>query len=48
MKLAYEEKQQAEAERRAALEANPPPVPDIVLRYWRSGGKAVETSKPQD
>ncbi len=45
LKLAYEQKQQAEAEQRAALEANPPPAADVVLRYWRTGGKAVEAPK---
>lgn len=48
MKLAYQEKLRIEAEQRAEREANPTPAPDVVLRYWRSGGKAVETSKSQD
>ena len=41
MKLAYEERLQAEAERKAWLKANPPRPQDIVIRHWRVGGKPV-------
>jgi hypothetical protein len=43
LKAAYEEKLRVEAERQALLLANPQAPEDVVIRYWRRGGKPLPT-----